>query len=66
MQLIDSTYLRYGTTLHWYYRKLVCVGGRSQIRYCSLPTMHRFQWDILYRWSCGLLVTNQPDMTSHN
>ncbi len=26
-----------------------------QMRYRDLPTMHCFQRDILYRWSCGLL-----------
>ena len=28
-----------------------------QRRNLGLPTMPCFQWDILYMWSCGLLVT---------
>ncbi len=27
------------------------------LRYCHIPTMHCFQWDILYRWLCEMLVT---------
>ncbi len=29
----------------------------GQRRYFDLPRMHCFQWDILYRWLCGLSLT---------
>ncbi len=32
------------------------MNNTAQRRYGVLPTMHCFQWDILYRWSYGAIA----------
>ena len=59
----------------WRWMKCYIQVVWNQRRYCSLPIMHCFQWDILHRWTCGssetktylkckiwndFLITNNP------
>ncbi len=53
------TWHRYNLKV-WCWCRYMCNQGCNAMyqkrRYCVLPRMHCFQWDLLYRWSCGTIV----------
>ncbi len=51
--ILTSLFMHYVTG----YVAIMFLKASSQRRYCVLPTMHCFLWDILYRWSCGIFCT---------